>query len=95
MIPILIAALIVLGGPTLYLAFWSQEFRKFLTGAFFVSAGMQFYFYIANVSMPLVGTSVVQTPELSGARSSIHFIFFLICLYFGFVRKPSVKQPRA
>jgi hypothetical protein len=95
MIPILIAALVVLGGPTLYLAFRSQEFRKFLAGAFFVSAGMQFYFYIADVSMPLVGTSIVQTPELSGVRSSIHFIFFLACLYFGFLRKPSVKKASA
>jgi hypothetical protein len=92
MIPILIAALVVLGGPTFYFAFRSQEFRKFLAGAFFVSAGMQFYFYVANVSMPLVGTTIVQTPELSGARSSIHFILFLICLYFGFLRKPSTKQ---
>ena len=95
MIPILVAALVVVGGPTFYLAFRSREFRKFLAGAFFVSAGMQFYFYIANVSMPLIGTNVVQTPELSGVRSSIHFVFFLICLYFGFLRKPSVKQPNA
>lgn len=95
MIPIFLAALVVVGGPTLYFAVRSPEFRKFLAGAFFVSAGMQFYFYVANVSMPLIGTSIVQTPELSGVRSSIHFVFFLICLYFGFLRKPSAKQPTA
>jgi hypothetical protein len=95
MTPILIAAVVVFGIPTLYFAVRSREFRKFLAGAFFVSSGMQFYFYIANVSMPLVGTSIVQTPELSGVRSIIHFVFFLTCFYFGFIRKPknSIKIP--
>jgi hypothetical protein len=38
------------------------------------SGGMQFYFYLANVSVPLLGTILVQTPELSGyARSFISF----------------------
>jgi hypothetical protein len=49
---------------------------------------MQFYFYLANVSIPLVGTSIVQTPELSGVRSILHFIFFLLTFYFGFIKKP-------
>jgi hypothetical protein len=62
-----------------------------LAGAFFVSGGMQFYFYLANVSVPLVGTSIVQTPEVSGVRSILHFIFFLVTFYFGFIRKP--KDP--
>jgi hypothetical protein len=70
MVPILGAALVVFGLPTLYFAVRSREFRKFLAGAFFVSGGMQFYFYLSNVSVPLVGTSLVQTPELSGVRSS-------------------------
>ena len=39
---------------------------------------MQFYFYLGNVSVPLVGTSIVQTPEFSGVRSILHFIFFLV-----------------
>ena len=52
-IPVLIAAIVVGGLPTLYFAVRSREFRKFLAGAFFVSAGMQFYFYLANVSIPL------------------------------------------
>ena len=60
-----------------------------MAGAFFVSGGMQFYFYLANVSVPLVGTSIVQTPELSGVRSILHFIFFLVTFYFGFIRKPT------
>ena len=86
MIPILIIAAIVWGIVTLYFAIKSREFRKFLAGAFFVSAGMQFYFYLANVSIPLVGTNIVQTPEISGVRSIIHFILFGVCLYFGFIK---------
>jgi hypothetical protein len=88
MVPILIVALVVFGLPTLYFAIRSREFRKFLAGAFFVSGGMQFYFYLADVSIPLVGTSIVQTPELSGVRSILHFIFFLLTFYFGFIKKP-------
>jgi hypothetical protein len=88
MVPILIGALVVFGLPTLSFAIRSREFRKFLAGAFFVSGGMQFYFYLADVSIPLVGTSIVQTPELSGVRSILHFIFFLLTFYFGFIKKP-------
>jgi hypothetical protein len=88
MIPIFITALVVFGGPTIYFAFRSREFRKFLAGAFFVNAGIQFYLYVANVSVPLLGTRFVQTPELSGLRSILHFIFFVITLYFGFIRTP-------
>jgi hypothetical protein len=39
MIAVLLTAIIVLGLPTLYFAWRSREFRKFLAGAFFVSAG--------------------------------------------------------
>jgi len=86
-VPLLVTALVVFGLPTLYFAIRSRDFRKFLAGAFFVSGGMQFYFYLVNVSVPLVGTSIVQTPELSGVRSILHFIFFLVTFYFGFITK--------
>ena len=88
MLPILSTALVVFGLPTLYFAYRSREFRKFLGGAFFVSAGIQFYLYLANVSVPLLGTDLVFTPEISGWRSIPHFAFFFLCLYFGFVAKP-------
>jgi hypothetical protein len=88
MVPILVAALVVFGLPTLYFAIRSREFRKFLAGAFFVSGGMQFYFYLANVSVPLLGTNLIQTPQLSGIRSILHFMFFLLAFYFGFIRTP-------
>ena len=91
MVPILIVALVVFGLPTLYFAIRSREFCKFLAGAFFVSGGMQFYFYLADVSIPLVGTSIVQTPELSGVRSILHFIFFLLTFYFGFIKAKGFK----
>jgi len=88
-IPIHRSAAVVFGLPTLYFAVRSREFRKFLAGAFFVSAGTQLYFYVTNVSVPLIGTKLVQTPELSGVRSIIHFVLFLACFYFGFIRKPN------
>jgi hypothetical protein len=68
MLPVLLTALVVLGLPTLYFAIRSREFRKFLAGAFFVSAGIQFYLYLTNVSVPLLGTSLVFTPEIRKHR---------------------------
>jgi hypothetical protein len=82
---IVVAATLAVG--SLYLAWQYRDFRKFLAGAFFVSSGVLFYLYLANVSVPLVGTSFVATPQISGARSIVHFMLFLLCFYFGFVRK--------
>ena len=87
MITAILIALVVLGLPTLYFVWHSREFRKFLAGAFFVSAGIQFYLYL-DVSVPLFGTHIVLTPKISGLRSIPHFIFFLLCFYFGFIKKP-------
>jgi hypothetical protein len=88
MIRAILIALVALGLPMLYFAWRSREFRKFLAGAFFVSAGVQFYLYLAKVSVPLLGTNLVLTPEISGFRSIVHFILFGLCLYFGFMKKP-------
>jgi hypothetical protein len=85
-LPYLLAAIIIVGLPTLYVAVRYREYRKFLAGAFFVSSGMQFYFYLARIPIPLMWTSAVQSPELSAVRGTIHFVFFvffLVCLYFG------------
>jgi uncharacterized protein (DUF486 family) len=89
MITALLVALVALGLPTLYFAWLSREFRKFLAGAFFVSAGVQFYLYLAKVSVPLLGTNLVVTPEVNGLRSIVHFVLFGLCLYFGFIKKPN------
>ena len=92
MIPVLLTVVVVFGLLTLYFAYRSREFRKFLAGAFFVSAGIQFYLYAANVAVPLLGTNIVITPGFSGFRSIVHFAFFLLCLYFGFIKKPETLR---
>jgi hypothetical protein len=88
----IIALYIVLGVAdavgALYFAWRYRDFRKFLAGAFFVSSGILFYLYLADVSVPLLGTSFVETPSISGVRSIVHFILFLLCIYSGFVRRP-------
>jgi len=89
----MIVALYMIAGAadalgTLYFAWRYREFRKFLAGAFFVSSGVLFYLYLADVSVPLLGTSFVETHQISGGRSIVHFIVLLICFYSGFVRKP-------
>ena len=83
-----IASAVIMAVGSLYFAWRSRDFRKCLAGAFFVSSGILFYLYLADVSVPLLGTSFVETPQISGGRSIVHFILFLVCFYFGFVRKP-------
>ena len=83
------AAAVIMAGGSLYLAVRYRDARKFLAGAFFVSSGVLFYLYLADVSVPLLGTGFVETPQVSAGRSVVHFVLFLLCLYFGFVRKPA------
>jgi len=64
-----------------------QDVCKFLAGAFFVNAGVLFSLYLARVSVPLLGTSFIETPEISGMRSVVHAILFLTFFYLGFIRK--------
>jgi hypothetical protein len=82
------AAGVIMAGGSIYLAWRYRDARKFLAGAFFVSSGILFYLYLADVSVPLLGTDFIDTPRISGGRSIIHFVLFLVCLYFGFIRKP-------
>jgi len=86
-----IAAAIIMAVGSLYLAPRNRDVRKFLAGAFFVSSGILFYLYLADVSVPLLGTSFVETPQISGGRSIVHFMLFLLCFYFGFVGKPKAQ----
>jgi len=88
-IALYIVAAVIMAVGSLYLAWRYRDFRKFLAGAFFVSSGILFYLYLADVSVPLLGTSFVETSQISGARSVVHFILFLLCFYFGFVKKPT------
>jgi len=85
---IYIAAAVTMAVASLYLAWRSRDVRKFLAGAFFVSSGILFYLYLADVSVPLIGTGLVETPVISAGRSIVHFILFLLCFYFGFLSKP-------
>ena len=87
-VAIYIAAAVSMAVGSFYFAWRNRDFRKFLAGAFFVSSGILFYLYLADVSVPLLGTSFVETPQISGGRSIVHFILFLLCFYFGFPRKP-------
>jgi hypothetical protein len=80
---------IVAAVASLYFAWRSRDFRKFLAGAFFVNSGVLFYLYLAGVSVPILGTNFVETPEVSGFRSAIHFILFLLCVYFGSIKAPA------
>jgi hypothetical protein len=64
-----------------------QDVCKFLAGAFFVSAGILFYLYLARVSVPLLGTRFSETPEISGVRSIVHAVLFLTFFYLGFIRR--------
>jgi hypothetical protein len=90
-IALYITAAGIMAVGSLYLAWRSRDFRKFLAGAFFVSSGTLFYLYLADVSVPLLGTTFVETSQISGVRSIIHFILFLVCFYFGFARKPRLE----
>ncbi len=60
-----IAAAIIMALGSLYFAWRNRDFRKFLAGALFVLSGILFYFYLANVSEPLLRTSFVETPQIS------------------------------
>jgi energy-converting hydrogenase Eha subunit G len=64
-----------------------QDVCKFLAGAVFVNAGILFYLYLANVSVPLLGTDIVETPEVSGLRWIVYAVLFVTFFYLGFIRK--------
>jgi hypothetical protein len=63
---------------------WKEVF-KFLSGAFFVSAGVNWYLAWYRIGVPLFGYTI--PPELLGIRGFVHFALFLISFYLGFIRK--------
>lgn len=96
-LPVWLVVFIVLYAlATLLVAIRYREVRKFLAGAFFVSSGTCWYLWITGVSIPVVlphvGTVSVETPAISGQRAVVHFILFLLCFYFGFLKKQK-KNP--
>jgi hypothetical protein len=67
-----------------------RDVFKFLSGAFFVSAGANWYFYWLGVAVPLpfsVFGFTAVSPALLGLRALIHFTLFLVSFYLGFIRK--------
>jgi hypothetical protein len=46
-----------------------KEVCKFLSGAFFVSAGVNAYFYFTHLAVPFLGFAI--SPELLGLRSAM------------------------
>jgi hypothetical protein len=87
----LIVFIVVYAAAILYAAIRYREVRKFLAGAFFVSSGMLWYLWLTGTSVPIVlpyaGTIAVEPPAISGQRAIAHFLLFLLCFYFGFLRK--------
>ena len=92
----LVVFIILYAIAALYVAIKYREVRKFLAGTFFVSSGILCYLWVTGTSLPIVlpyaGTVVVETPDISGQRAIVHFILFLLCLYFGFFSKPKDSQ---
>ena len=70
-----------------------QDVCKFLAGIFLVSTWVLFYLYLARVSVPILGTSFIETPDVSGARSIVHAILFLVFFYAGFIRTWKGRSP--
>ncbi len=62
-----------------------REIAKFLSGAFFVSAGVNFYFYALGLSVPFLGYTI--SPEFLGLRTIVHTALFALCFYYGFLRR--------
>lgn len=93
MIPIpIIILLVVWAAVTLLVAIKYRDVRKFLAGAFFVSGGYQFYFSFVHLSIPIIGTTFTQTPDVGIFRGIIHLILAAICFYFGFIWKLNKKH---
>src|SRR5215470_14107676 len=94
----LIIFIIVYALAVLYAAIRYRELRKFLAGAFLVSSGILSYLWMTGTSIPLVlpyiGILAIEGPEISGQRAVVHFILFLLCLYFGFFNKPKDSVAR-
>jgi hypothetical protein len=65
-----------------------KEVCKFLSGAFFVTAGASWYFSWLGMSVPFPFFGIsAMTPDFLFFRGFIHLALCVITFYFGFVRK--------
>ena len=62
-----------------------KEICKFLSGAFFVTAGASWYFAYLKMDIPFMGAAMSH--QFLFIRGFIHFALFLTTFYFGFIRK--------
>lgn len=62
-----------------------KEICKFLSGAFFVTAGASWYFAANKMDVPFMGTTMSY--HFLAIRGGIHFALFLATFYYGFLRK--------
>ena len=60
-----------------------KEVCKFLSGAFFVSAGVLFYLYLAGSPVPVLGAHLAVTPTVNGVRAAVHAVLFVVFFYLG------------
>lgn len=56
-----------------------------------MNAGTLFYLYFVRVSVAILGTRFIETPEVSGVRSIVHVVPFLDFLLLRFNSK--VEEP--
>jgi len=68
---------------------WKEIF-KFLSGAFFVTAGASWYLSYYHITMPIMGTTM--SPDFLFIRGFLHFGLFLLTFYFGFIKKKKQKN---
>ena len=62
-----------------------KEVSKFLSGAFFVTAGASWYLSY-GITLEFRSLDLLtMSPEFLGIRGFIHFALFLITVYFGFI----------
>lgn len=86
MVYLLVPVVLAVAGASAWLAYHSVDFRKFLAGAFLVSGGVQLYLAAAGVSVPVLGTEIVQTPDMGWVRGTFHLGLGGLAVYFGFWR---------
>lgn len=63
-----------------------KDVLKFLSGAFFVTAGASWYLAWYHIRVPFFGLTTM-TPKFLELRGFLHFALFLISFYFGFTKK--------
>jgi uncharacterized protein YdhG (YjbR/CyaY superfamily) len=64
-----------------------RDVWKFLSGSFLATAGILYYLAAMNLSVPILGTRYIESPQVSGRRAVVHTALCAVCLYLGFIRK--------